>query len=228
MKRSPLAVSLAAVLLLAGCGGSDGSPQATPSSSEPSASETPLTEAQLKTALVKQADLPAGYVADTSDDDDDDIEIKASTAACQEKYDVLDALDDGEGVKAEANFQKGDGRVSLKHEWEAVDDSLAELKLEFITIRSLFKDCPKVSLISTDGTPPITVTFGALDLPKLGEDSLGLSARGEFQGIKVAFAFAFVRVGHNVQTVFQGGLGEPDLALINKISALGIQRLPKA
>jgi len=227
MKRSPLPVAIAAVLLLAGCGGSDGSASSSPSS-KPSASAKPLTEAQLKTALVKQSDLPAGYVADTSVDEDDDIEIKASTPDCQEKYDVLDSLDDGEGVKAEAKFQKGGGQTSLNHDWEIVDESLAQLKLDFITLRSLFKDCPTVSLISSDDTPPITVTFGSISLPKLGDDSLGLSARGEIQGIKIAFAFAFVRVGQNVQTVFQGGLGEPDLALITKVASLGVQRLPKA
>lgn len=227
MKRVPLVVALAATLLVTGCGGGDDADSSSPSA-KPTASAKPLTEAQLTTALVTQADLPAGYTPDTSGEDDDDIEFKASTPQCQEKYAVLDALDEDEAVQAEVEFQKGEGEASLSQSWEVVDGSLAQLKLEFVTVRSLFKDCPTVSLISKDGTPPINLTFSSLELPKLGDDSLGLMARGEIQGISIRLAFAFVRVDHNMQTVFQGGVGDPDVALLEKVATLGVQRLPKA
>lgn len=231
MRSTTVAVSLAATLLLTACGGNDSSGTGDPGSGsgadaeQSAAAPEPLTEAELKAALVTLDDLPTGYSADEVSEDDDS-DFKADDPKCQDRFDLLEDFGDDAEVEAKAAFAK-DPATSLEHGWGTYTTSVEELSEQFAAVESVVTECSRGTIISTDGTPPIALTFKPISFPDLGDDSFAMNAEAEVQGVPVALTFGFVRVGSSVQSVFQGGIGESDPELVAKVAQLGLDRLPK-
>lgn len=228
MRSTTLAVSLAATLLLTACGGDDspGTSESGSAGTEKSApAPEPLTEAELQTALATLDDLPTGYTAEKVSEDDDS-DFKAEDPKCQDRYDLLEDFGDDAEVEAKVAFAK-EPATSLEHSWGTYATSPEELSEQFAAVESVVTECPRGTIISTDGTPPIELTFKPISFPDLGDDAFAMNAQAEIEGLPVALTFAFVRVGSNVQLVFQGGLGESDPELVAELAELGVERLPK-
>ena len=233
MRSTTLAVSLAATLLLSACGGDDTSSGTSEpagaggetSAPAPEPAPEPLTKAELQAALATLDDLPTGYTADEVSEDDDS-DFKAEDPKCQDRYDLLEDFGDDAEVEAEVAFAK-EPATSLEQSWGTYTTSPDELSEQFAAVESVVSECPRGTIISTDGTPPIELTFKPISFPDLGDDSFAMNAEAEIEGLPVALTFAFVRVGSSVQSVFQGGLGESDPELVAKLAQLGVERLPK-
>jgi hypothetical protein len=89
---------VAAVLLavaLTACGGSGGSSNGSGGGGEESSPRDVLTAGQLSTVLLSPADLPAGYVLDSSPDEGDD-DPDFGTSECATQLEKLATTDDGD------------------------------------------------------------------------------------------------------------------------------------
>jgi hypothetical protein len=231
MKPTGLALALAVSLLLTACGsdGPESNAEAGNAGAEQSAAAPapePLTQAELQAALVTLDDLPTGYSPDEVSEDDDDTEFESENPECQDRYDLLEDFGDDADVEAEVAFAQ-EPATSLEQSWGAYSASGEELSAQLAAIESVVTECSQGRILSTDGTPPLDVTFTPISFPQLGDDSFAMNGKVSSDGITVALTFAFVRVGQNVQAVFQGGLGQSDPELVAKVARLGVERLPK-
>jgi hypothetical protein len=231
MSRTTLAVALTASLLLTACGSDEpaGAPDTGNAGAEqttPSPEPEPLTQAELQSALVTLDDLPTGYSPDEVSEDDDGTEFESENPECQERYDLLEDFGDEADVEAKVAFAQ-EPATSIEHSWGAYSTSEEELSEQLAAIESVVTQCAQGRILSTDGTPALEVTFTSISFPQLGDDSFAMNGKVSADGITVALTFAFVRVGQNVQAVFQGGLGPSDPELVAKVAQLGVERLPK-
>lgn len=235
MKTPALAAALAAALTLSACGsdgdGARSSAQDAPAATQSQAPETVvLDEAQLEQGLATLSDLPTGYVLDT-EKDDEDTEVEGETPECTEAFRKLDEEDDDAAATAEVEFtNEQTGFASLSHSWESYEDA-DQLQTDLDELIELFTTCDTMILPLDDpeGTK-LELQVKQAAFPELGDASAAYSATGEaeIQGTPFTFSlfFAFVRDGGNAMTVLQGGLGQADTALVEKIARLGVERLP--
>lgn len=233
MNPTTLAVALAASLLLTACGSDEptsttdpGNAPAEQTAEAPAPEPEPLTQAELQAALVTLDDLPTGYSPDEVSEDDDDTEFESDNPECKDRYALLEDFGDDADVEAEVAFAQ-EPATTVEHSWGTYSTSGEELSAQFAAIESVVAECSQGRIISTDGTPPLDVTFTPISFPKLGDDSFAMNGEVSTDGFTVALTLAFVRVGQNVQTVFQGGLGQSDPELVAKVAQLGVERLPK-
>lgn len=239
MKKTALAGALAAALTLTACGGGDSdqgsrtSGQDAPATEESKAPEAAvLTEAQLEEGLAQLSDLPTGYVLDT-EEDEDDSEIKGKTEACTQAFRQLDEEDDDAAASAEVEYtnESDTGFASLQHGWESHEDADG-LQQDLDELIALLKTCDTMILpLDDEAGTELELALEPASFPQLGDASAAYSATGEaeIQGLPFTFSlfFAFVRDGNNAMTVFQGGLGQADPALVEKVARLGVERLPE-
>ncbi len=232
MKRTVVATAAALSLLLAGCGGDDGStteasPSPSASPSETTASpkhEQPTqelpTEDELQAAIVTEEDLAPDYTEVPATEEDDSIEILGQTPECTERFAVIEEMGGTAAVEASAEFESQDGGASLEHSLEAYE-STEQLNAELDAVESVFADCPVVVLEEEGQAFELSVE--ALDSPPVGDRSAAFLASADVDGVPIQLAFHFSVLGNVAQSVFQGGVGEADLELVLAVAQLGAE-----
>jgi hypothetical protein len=220
----------AAVLLavtLTAYGGSGGSSNGSGGGQESSPGDV-LTAGQLSTVLLSPADLPDGYVLDSSPDEDDD-DTDFGTSECATELEDFAKTEDGDNnLAAEVERTFGTGKdsvssleqsVSSNKDEDALNDALDKLE-------SIIDDCGQLTF-SAEGQPA-TLKVSKLDVPEHGDDTLGISMKGQISAFPFELAFGINRLGHNVHTVFVGGLGAADLLALRAAMDVGFAKLEKA
>lgn len=223
------AAILMAVTLTA-CGGSDGSSDSSTGAGaggQESSSGDVLSAGQLSTALLEAADLPNGYVVDTSPDEEDD-DTDFGTSECANELEGLGKSgDDGDvAASVERTFGAGEDSassleqaLSSNEDENAVDDAMDKLE-------SIIDDCGQLTF-STDGMP-VTLEVSQLDVPEHGDDTLGIRMKGQISAFPFEIALGLNRLGHNVHMVSVAGLGEADLPALRAAMDAGFAKLEKA
>ncbi len=220
----------AAVLLavtLTACGGSGGSSNGSGGGQESSPGDV-LTAGQLSTVLLSPADLPDGYVLDSSPDEDDD-DTDFGTSECATELEDFAKTEDGDNnlaAEVKRTFDTGknsvsslEQSVSSNKDEDALNDALDKLE-------SIIDDCGQLTF-SAEGQPA-TLKVSKLDVPEHGDDTLGISMKGQISVFPFELAFGINRLGHNVHTVFVGGLGAADLPALRAAMDVGFAKLEKA
>lgn len=227
MSARALSAAIALAVLTAGCGGS-GSAASKGEQSEAQASSPGdvLTAGQLSTVLLSPADLPAGYQIDTDPDDEDD-DTDFGTAECATKLEEFSGDDEtNTAAKAERTFSTGeDGFTSLEQTVTSVKDE-DEFADSLDAFADIIDDCGQLTF-SADGQPA-TLTLSKVEVPEHGDDTLGIRMKGQISAFPFELVFGINRLGHNVQTVFVGGLGEADMGALRQAMDTGFARLEKA
>jgi hypothetical protein len=221
----------AAVLLavaLTACGGSGGSSNGSGGGGQESSPGDVLTAGQLSTVLLSPADLPDGYVLDSSPDANND-DTDFGTSECATELEGIAKTEDGDNnVAAEVKRTFNTGKdsltsleqsVSSNEDEDALNDGLDKLE-------SVIDDCGQLTF-SAEGQPA-TLEVSKLDVPEHGDDTLGISMKGQISAFPFELAFGINRLGHNVQTVFVGGLGTADLPALRTAMDVGFAKLEKA
>lgn len=65
-------------------------------------------------------------------------------------------------------------------------------------------------------------------MPEHGDDTLGISMKGQISAFPFELAFGVNRLGHNVHTVFVGGLGDADVPAPRAAMDAGFAKLDEA
>lgn len=187
-----------------------------------------LTAGQLSTVLLNPADLPDGYALDSSSEEDDSG-ADFGTSECANELESLTRTEDGESnlaAEVERSFNTGEDSlsglqqsVSSSEDEDALDDGLDEFA-------SIIDDCGQLTFSA--GGQPATLEVSKLDVPEHGDDTLGISMKGQISAFPFELAFGINRLGHNVHTVFVGGLGEADLPALRAAMDVGFAKLEKA
>jgi hypothetical protein len=228
VRRGRGAAAVLLALALTACGGSGGSSDGSGGGGqEPSPGEV-LTAGQLSTALLSPADLPQGYLVDSSPDENND-DTDFGTSECATELEGIAKAGDGDNnVAAEVKRTFNTGKdsltsleqsVSSNEDEDALNDGLDKLE-------SIIDDCGQLTF-SAEGQPA-TLKVSKLDVPEHGDDTLGISMKGQISAFPVELAFGINRLGHNVQTVFVGGLGTADLPALRAAMDVGYAKLEKA
>jgi hypothetical protein len=233
VKHLVAAAAALSLLIVGGCGGGGDSvtearPQAVNDS--PTASPIPtapvLTDEQLYSALARPEDLPPSYAETEPSEDSSDDYLQGATPECTERLKVFAELDGvDELAEAEREYESEQEYASLTHTWYAYE-SQEQVKFEFDEIAAALRDCPALVVEGPSGQP-VQLAITAVDVPDLGDGAAGYLARADVEGVPIQMAMHFSYVGRYAQLVGQGGIGVPDAALVLKIAALGMERLPQ-
>ncbi|MBN1092312.1 hypothetical protein JKP75_06870 [Blastococcus sp. TML/M2B] len=218
-------------MTLTACGGSSSDGGTTTESGAAGQESSPgdvLTAGQLSTVLLSPADLPEGYVLSSSTDDEEEDDTDFGTSECAAALEAGIGDDDDSDVVAEVerSFDAGEEAisslsqsVSSNEDEDALADALDELK-------GIIDDCDELTF-SADGVP-VTLSISTLDVPEHGDDTLGIRMRGQVSAFPIEFALGFNRLGHNMHSVFVGGLGEADVPALRAAMDAGFEKLEKA
>lgn len=235
MRRAPAALSLASLLFVGACGGSDDTGEdrartidapATSAAAEPEGDgDKTLTEAELKAALLTVQDLPTGYSVGESEEDEDST-VDAGSDECSEKYEALGEADEKDvSAEAEASFEGPSLGTILEQGLESYEDEDVP-EQRFDDVLAVLNECP--SFTDTDEAGEKTeFTVSSLSFPKMGDDTVALNIKvktSEFQGV---VNFVVVRLGRNVMSVAQGGL-TADVAALEQAVTKGLAKLGAA
>ena len=238
MKRSALAVLAVVVFTaIAGCSERDTRAETiqTTSGENPDSKSAPkapndaagakLTQSQLDAALLTVADLPSGWtLGEASDEDSDDEKIEP--AKCSELIDSMDADEKDAIAEGEREFNKGGPfgtlmGVSISSYKDKVDgDRLKEVADAFGSCSS-FKGTDKEGVVSDYKVAP-------LSLANIGDHSLAMTMTVESEGFTLPINVYLVVVGHNVLTLFNGGIAGADGADLETIGKLAMKRVEES
>ena len=181
------------------------SPSPSPS---PSPTPSPLTAAQVKAALLTPADLPSGWRKDRAFPENDNAGAYEFQIAVAEDTDCQPALDTAigsdYGPKADSiavrAFTKGSQGPDLL---TAVATFLPDDAKEMVDASTLPEDCTDFAAKEQE-FGKVRVRYRKLDLPDLGDASLGTRVRvipADKNLYSVQFDNAIVRVGGTVVNV---------------------------
>ena len=240
LERERTALSLrrgrgAAVVLLAltltACGGSDGSGGSSNGSGGSGLESSPgdvLTVGQLSTVLLSPTDLPDGYVLDSSPDEDDD-DTDFGTSECATALESLGETEDADNdlaAEVERAFSAGEDSLSSLAQTVSSNEDEDALADELDQLDTIIDNCDQLTF-SDDGQP-VTLKVTKLDVPDHGDDTLGISMKGQISAFPFELAIGFNRLGHNLHTVAAGGLGTADLPALRAAMDAGFAKLEKA
>jgi hypothetical protein len=223
-RRGRGAAAVLMAVALTACGGSDGSG----GGGQESSPGDVLTAGQLSTVLLSPADLPDGYVLDSSPDQNDaDTDFGTSECATElEKFAKTDGGDNNLAAEVKRTFGTGkdsvsslEQSVSSNKDEDALNDGMDKLK-------SIIDDCGQLTF-SAEGQP-VTLKVSKLDVPEHGDDTLGISMKGQISAFPFEIALGINRLGHNVHMVSAAGLGEADLPALRAAMDGGFAKLEKA
>jgi hypothetical protein len=229
MKRAAtIGLLVTTSIALAGCGGSGSSANGSGGGEQESSPGDVLTAGQLSTVLLNPADLPDGYMLNSSPDKGDD-DTDFGTSECANELENLAKTEDGDNnLAAEVARTFNTGEDSLSSLEQSVSSSKDEDALNdgLDKLESIIDDCGQLTF-SAEGQPA-TLTVSKLDVPEHGDDTLGISMKGQISAFPFELAFGINRLGHNVHTVFVGGLGEADVPALRAAMDVGFAKLEKA
>jgi hypothetical protein len=180
----------------------------------------PLTDAQAKTALLRPADLPTGWIA-TPVPLNDSAPV-TSPASCGR---LLQSLRNGPvHGRATVAYQLGQTGPQLQERIVSFADQAAP-RLQALS--TVLTQCPRFSATANGQTS--TMSLKALAFPKLGDRSIALLATVVLDGQPVTVESVYVAIGHNgvsfVNTSLHGPLPSADLV---SIATKGVARLGPA
>jgi len=194
-------VALCALVIagtIAGCGSGGGQGRAdTVYDSRPSgvfASKPPaapsliaLSKAEIDRALLRLADMPAGFTVDRSRDSQDD-----SPSGCR-KLDALDNFDVKAPIKGEVKYKGGAFGPFVDETVAVMGDSAEQLYRSF---RDAMQSCHSFRSKNDDGSYS-RGTFEALSFPNIGDDTFAAQMKiGPVPLVGSAYAdFVLVRLG---------------------------------
>lgn len=216
------------IVSLAACGGSGSSGGSSgDKAAEKSSPGDVLTAGQLSTVLLNPAELPGGYVLDPSPDEDDD-DADFGNGECATELEKISKEDDDSNLAAEVErtFNTGEDAVSSLEQTVSSSTDKDQLADDFDKLASVIDDCGQLTF-SAEGQPA-TLTVSKIDVPKHGDDTLGFRMKGQISAFPFELVFGINRLGHNVHTVFAGGLGEADLPALRAAMNAGFAKLEKA
>ncbi|MGY1636230.1 hypothetical protein ACI78V_06200 [Geodermatophilus sp. SYSU D00742] len=228
VRRGRGAAAVLLALALTACGGSGGSSNGSGGGGRESSPGDVLTAGQLSTVLLNPADLPAGYLLDSSTDEGDgDTDFGTSECATElEKLDTTGVGDSNLAAEVERSFNAGEDAisglgqfVSSNKDEDALNDGLDKLE-------GIIEGCGQLTF-SVEGQPA-TLEVSELDVPEHGDDTLGISMKGQISAFPFELAFGINRLGHNVHIVSVGGLGEADLPALRAAMDAGFAKLEQA
>ncbi|MEV0810035.1 hypothetical protein [Micromonospora sp. NPDC050200] len=199
-----VATVVTAMSALVGCGGGDAAPQSAASAvtaSSSAAAATPaapsykiLDRAALAKALLTLKEMPAGYSEDPSKDEDGPDKTFCNY---RQPYTAK--------IKVSAAYQKGGG---LKTEIASIAlrqyANADQAKASFAKMAETLETCKK------DSSEGQKLTYALMNLPKMGDDSLGV--RIETQSATVLQGFAVV--GPTLISTGAGGLMSADADVV--------------
>lgn len=180
---------VACLVMVAACSGSSGS-KGTPSTGSPSSKPTPAasqaaSKATLKPALLTVSDFPTGWTTKPLDDSEGNL-----SGQCADKLKAFDKKYPDSTDKVEADFEKDASEID-----ESVQGypSATKLSKEFAEYAGLVRECQTLST-KIEGKK-IVLTVGEMSLPKYGDESIGFSAKGKYQGFEFQINEVVVRRG---------------------------------
>lgn len=237
MRRVPSALSIAVLLLVPACGGSEGSSEdnrartieVAPTSAAPEPEgdgEKTLTEAELQAALLTVQDLPTGYTVGASDEEEEDRSTAGGSDECSAKFEALGEADEQDvSAEAEASFEGPSLGTILEQGLESYEDEDVPQQ-RFDDVLAVLSECPTFS-DTDDAGSKTDYTVSSLSFPKMGDDTIALNikvATSEFDG---TVNFVVVRLGRNVMSVAQGGL-TADVPTLELAVTKGLAKLAAA
>jgi len=209
MKVRPGAViGLVAALLLTGCGAKDSAAPKAKASASASRSAPAPTEAQLKSALLTVADLPAGYKVDPSASTADDDGATSDNPACTDTFKGFEkATLDKDAPHVEAGFTGGENGPFLIQSLVGLDGD--EASEEFALFRDSLRKCTTWTETDRDGTKT-TNTLAPMAFAKFGDDTESMKLTLNKLTLTVTANFIVVRVGGTLCVLMH--LGVPAVA----------------
>lgn len=226
--------------LMAGCGGGSSkdddradtikpqSPSATKAAERPKAAAgRQLTVAQLTAALLTVQDLPTGYSLDTSGDDDSP-DSSSGDAPCARQFDNLENLNKHKDVtSAERDFTKGGfGPFVTETLASYRSDDAARDTMKVVT--GLFQKCQSFTATDPDDKKKSTYTIAPVSFPKIGDQTLAVTATIKSEDIEVTAVLAFARLGQHITYLAGAGLAGFDATELEQLMRKASSRLSAA
>lgn len=212
-------ISLAAVglgvALVAGCASSTVAGQPT---FDRSADGRPPTKAELRTTLLTEDDLPAGFAVDSIDSDEEDGVIQERN--CRWIFED-DSTDPDEVAVAEATFSRGTTLLMQ----DATSYRNAEVVAQGFAVGvGELDECDTFTERMPDGSVN-TYRMSMMDFPEQGERSMAMRMSFTREGLTVDMKMVLFQVNTCLGTVITGGLGTPDSDLLEQSAHISAERL---
>lgn len=171
-----------------------------------------------------QADLPPGYApVPVSPDGDDDSPVQGTTPECTARFAVLDENETDAVRSAEVAFENESSFAQIEHSWEAYESS-EKLASDLTAIESAFRDCP-VIILEEEGERIQFDVRPMTGAQPVGDRTAAYVASGTLSGVAFEAVLHFSIVGNHGQSVLHFAVGSADQALVQRIAALGVDRL---
>ncbi|HYG95076.1 MAG TPA: hypothetical protein VD859_15975 [Nocardioides sp.] len=203
----------------------DAEPNGDPAEAEEpeSAAGKQLTQQQAEAALLSVNELPSGW-AGTPPEEEDESEDTIEPERCQVVIDSLDKLGEETAVaEADAEFNKGGAfGVQLSESISSYSDEVDPGWLE--STADAFTECPQFT--STDSQGVIShVTVSPLSFANLGDQTVAFAMTYEQDDWTISVNIAMVAVGHNLVSLFSGGIAGSDGAELEQFGRKAIAKL---
>lgn len=213
IRRSAVALLVAAAIALVGCGGGDGEADAGGADAPASTTAAAPPPFDPQEAVIALSDLPSGWAVDPDDEDDEDEDF------CGRGESVKSLVGVESVGKAEAQFAEGGSIPVLVNALGAYAPGDADTA--FDRLRGILADCPS---FESDGT---TFDIAPVSFPEVGDESVPLLFSGEVEGFTIGFYFVIARVEDGITIVGYGGLA-PDVSEAERFARLAVTKLEEA